>query len=253
LSSIIIPFIVVACCCGSALIGIVLHKKLPESHFDSDSRDVVKSVMGIVATMIALVLSLLIASAKSYYDTQSTEIEQLAANVVELDRVLVLYGPETAAARIVLRQAITAAHDRVWPSDSITSANLDPSTGRGNVQTFIDMIERLTPTNDAQRRAQAEAFQVVGALSHTRMLMFEQAGGSISWPLLVVLISWVSVLFAGFGLFARVHAVIVGALIIGALSVASAVFLILEFSQPYAGFMRVSDTAIRAALVQMNQ
>ncbi len=209
--------------------------------------------MGIVATMIALVLSLLIASAKNSYDTQSTEIEQLATNIVQLDRILVLYGPETNNARVVLRQAVTAARDRIWPKDKDPSGNLDPSVGRGYVETFIDMMEHLSPSTDTQRRAQSSALQIVGALSHTRMLMFEQIGGSISGPLLVVLISWVSVLFLGFGLFARVHVVIVGALIIGSLSVASAVFLILELSEPYAGFMRVSDAAVQSALVQLSR
>ncbi len=208
--------------------------------------------MGIVATMVALVLSLLIASAKTSYDTQATEIEQLAAGSVQLDRILAIYGSEANPARTVLRQAITAAHDRVWPADTVTPANLDPAVGQAYFRTFVAMIESLSPVNDAQRRAQSEAFQTAGQLSHARMLMFEQSAGSVSWPLLVVLISWVSVLFAGFGLFARVHVVIIGALFIGALSVASAVFLILELSQPYAGFMRVSDHAIRAALVQMS-
>jgi hypothetical protein len=252
LSSLAIAVVVVLCCCTSAVIGIVLHIKLPAHHFDNDSKDVVKSVMGIVATMVALVLSLLIASAKSSYDTQSTELEQLGTNVVQLDQLLVLYGPETKDARAVLRQAIAAAHDRIWPEDKHLSGNLDTSMGQGYIRTFVDMVEHLSPTTDAQRRAQSSALQMVGSLTHARMLMFEQSAGSISWPLLVVLISWVSVLFAGFGLFARVHAVVVGALIIGALSVASAIFLILELSEPYAGFMRISDAAFQAALVQMS-
>ena len=108
MNSLVLSVIVVACCCITATVGIILRIKLPDEHFDADSKDVVKSVMGIVATMAALVLSLLIASAKTTFDTQSTEMQQLAANIVQLDQALELYGPETSNARQLLRRAVTA-------------------------------------------------------------------------------------------------------------------------------------------------
>ena len=212
-----------------------------------------KAVMGIVATMSALVLGLLIASAKNSYDTQATEMQQLAAHVVQLDRVLTLYGPETQRARHLLRQAVAVAHDRIWPPDDRQSATLDPSVSQDDANALYDTIESLSPTTEAQRRAQSAALQMGGELANTRMLMFEQVNGSFSWPLLVVLISWISVLFLGFGLLARFHIVIAVTLIVGALSVASAIFLMLELSQPYQGLMRIPDTALRAALAHMGQ
>jgi hypothetical protein len=253
LSSLVIPSLVFVCCCASAALGIVLHVKLPDGHFDTDSKDVVKSVMGIIATMTALVLSLLIASAKSTYDTQSSEMQQLAANVVQLDRALALYGADAADARKLLRQAVIAAHDRIWPGDDHRRANLDPAAGRDDVQAFFSIMESLTPATDVQRHAQSAALQLVASLTHTRMLMFEQIDSTISWPLLVVLIFWVSVLFLGFGLFARLQVIVAGTLFIGALSVASAVFLMLELSQPYQGLLQISDSPVRAALGQISR
>jgi len=251
MSAFAVAFVIVVCCCTSAAIGIVLHSRLPDDHLDSDSKDVVKLVMGVIATMVALVLGLLIASAKSTYDVQAAEMQKLAADIVQLDRILMVYGPETRDARTLLRQTVAAALERIWPADEHQAANLDPSASRGDVIAFYGMLENLAPTTDSQRRAQSAALALVAGLAQTRILMFEQTAGSVSLPLLVVLISWISVLFVGFGLFARAHITIAVTILVGALSVASAVFLILELNEPYQGFLRIPDTSVQAALEQI--
>ena len=68
-----------------------------------------------------------------------------------------------------------------------------------------------------------------------------------------MLVFWVSVLFLGFGLFARFNATVTVALLVGALSVAGAIFLILELSEPYHGLMRISDEPLRNAMAQIDQ
>jgi len=103
----------------------VLHVKLPDRHLDADSRDVVKLVMGLIATMAALVLSLLIASANSSYDRQSSELKALSANIILLDRTLKLYGPGAKEARDGLRDAIVQTHDRIWSPEGVRPENLD--------------------------------------------------------------------------------------------------------------------------------
>jgi len=253
MSSAVISILVVICCCASAAIGITLHIKLPDRHFDSDSKDVVKSVMAVVATMAALVLGLLIASAKSSFDTQATDIQQLSANVVQLDRVLALYGSETGEARKLLRGMVIGTHERIWPADANQKLDLNPSGNWGFAQPLYVSLEKLSPANDTQRRAQTMALGLAAELSHARLLMFEQIGGATSWQLLVVLIFWLSVLFLGFGLFARPSIIIVGAFLVGSVSVGSAFFLILELSQPYGGFMQVPDIAVQKALVELNR
>jgi hypothetical protein len=253
LSALTIAFAAFVCCSGAAMAGMVLHRKLPDHHLDGDSKDVVKLVMGLIATMAALVLGLLIASAKSGYDTQTTELQQVSAGLVQLDRTLALYGPETRQARDSLKQSVTISLERIWPSDRRHPANLEPMLTRGQADAFYAELENLVPTTEGQRRAQNSALQLGAGLAQTRILMFEQLGGSVSWPLLCVLVFWLSVLFLGFGLFARFHITITVALIIGALSVAGAIFLILELSQPYQGLMRISDTPLRSALAQMDR
>ena len=127
MSSFAIATVVLGCSFGAALIGMVLHIKLPDHHLDSDSRDVVKLVMGLIATMSALVLSLLIASANSSYDRQSSELKALATNVLLLDRTLKFYGPGAKEARNGLREAIVQTHDRIWSREGVRPENLELS------------------------------------------------------------------------------------------------------------------------------
>jgi hypothetical protein len=177
---------------------------LPDRHIDNDSKDTVRLVMGLIATMAALVLSLLISSANSSYDTQAAGLRQMSSDIAQLDRMLVLYGPEAQEIRGMLRQAVIAAHPRVWPSDGSQPPNLDPSLGRAQTDAFFAKLHNLTPKTAAQSRAQDAALQLAATLTKMRILMYEQLGGSVSGPLLAVLIFWVSVLFLGFSLFCAV-------------------------------------------------
>ncbi len=253
MSALIIATVVFICCFGAALAGMVLHVKVPDHQLDGDSKEVVKLVMGLIATMAALVLSLLIASAKSSYDTQATELQQISANIVQLDGILELYGPETKEIRSALRQTVMEADQRIWHADQGAKAIMDSSHIRDGAALFYAKLHGLSPTNGQQRSAIASALQIGSALGHTRILMFEQSGDSIPWLLEGILLFWVSMLFMGFGLFARSHVTIIAAFLVGAISVASATFLILELSQPYDGMMRLSDAPLRSALAIIDQ
>ena len=253
MSALTTAFVVFACCASSALAGMVLCIKVPDHHLDDDSKDVVKLVLGLVATMVALVLGLLIASANSSFNTQSTELRELTANAMQLDHALALYGPETREARDTFRQLVTAMHQRIWPADGSSTIAPDPSLSRDQVDAFYQQLKSLVPKTEAQRGAQTTALDLGRALAQTRLLMFEQLDGSTSWPLLVVLVFWVSVLFLGFGLLAPLHTTNAVVLTIGALSVAGAIFLILELSQPYVGLIHVSDASVRNLLAGMGR
>ena len=202
--------------------------------------------------MAALVLSLLIASANSSYNEQSSELQSMSANVVLLDRLLMLYGPETAPVRVELRGALQVTHDRVWPPEQNQRGSLDPGALKGSATAFVEQLEDLTPKTEAQRGMQNRALQLSETIGQTRLLMFAQrSGGSVSWPFLTVLVFWICVLFLGFGLFARANATVVVALLVGTLSVSGAVFLIMELNTPYQGFMKISDAPLRAAMQQI--
>jgi hypothetical protein len=231
----------------------VLHVKLPDHHLDQDSRDVVKLVMGLIATMSALVLSLLIASANSSYDQQSSELKVLSTNILLLDRTLKFYGPGATEARDGLRDAIRQTHDRIWSPDGVRPENLDSRATRNSVNANIEQLLRLSPKTDAERMMQSRAVQESESITQSRLAMFEQLDSSISWPFLTVLVFWICMLFLGFGLFARFNPTVTVALVVGALSVAGAIFLILELSEPYRGLMRISDEPLRNAIDQIDQ
>jgi Protein of unknown function (DUF4239) len=247
-SSVAIGLIVFGCVLSGAVVGSLLHRVLPTTHRDGDSKDVIKLVMGLIATIAALVLGLLIASAHSAYDTQESEVRQLAVHLVLLDRILAHYGPEAADARAGLREVVTADVQRIWPDEGVGSAKMPSPELRVRGEDVFTMIAKLTPRNDEQRFGQSRALQLMTDMANTRRLMAEQAGGSLSWPFFVVLVFWLVVLFLGFGMFARMNATVFVAFVVGAASVAGAIFLILEMNHPYSGMMRISDAPIHNAL-----
>ena len=242
---------VFACVFGGALLGMALRGLLPDGHLSADSKDVVRLGMGLLATMAALVLSLLIASAKGSYDTQRNEVTQLAANVVLLDRVLAHYGPESKDSRDLLRRYVSYVLQQMWTTTGSPSTELNLA-GAG-AEAVYESIQGLSPQNDAQRALRADARQIVIDLGRTRSLLVAQSGSTIPLPFLVILTFWVTVLFASFGLFAPRNVTVVATLFVCALSVAGAIYLILELDQPFQGFIHISSAPLRAALAHLGQ
>jgi Protein of unknown function (DUF4239) len=243
-SPIQVSAIIFLCIFGSAILGVWLHSVLPERLLDADTKDVVKLGVGLVGTMAALLLSLLVASAKSSYDTRSTEVTQMAANVVLLDRVLAHYGPATGQIRSILKIAIARLIDQVWSKEG--KEDTLPSQAAGNV--VYDKIQELEPHSDGQRALQSQAESVMVSFAQTRLLLFAQSGSSISRPFLVVVVFWLSMLFVSFGLFAPRNATAIVTLFVAAISVAGALFLILELDHPFSGLIQISSTPLRTAL-----
>jgi hypothetical protein len=251
MSSIAISGIVFGCVFGGALLSMYLGTILPKHHLSTDSKGIIQLGTGLIATMAALVLGLLIASAKNSYDTRKRELVEVSATIALLDRVLAHYGPEAKEARGLLRRSVITAIDQMWPQESSGPAQLEP-TAIG-AQGLVDKIQELSPQNDAQRSLQAQAFSLAVALGHTRWLMFEQSGGSIPMPVLVVLVFWLTLLFVSFGLYAPANATVVMTLLVCALSVAGAIFLILELDLPFEGLMQVPSTPLRNVLTHLGQ
>ena len=124
--------IVFGCLVGAVLLGRALRRVLPKDHLTADSRDTIKLAMGLVATMAALVLGLLVSSAKGSYDTERSEVIQMAAKVTFLGRVLADYGPEAAGVRARLRETVEEAIQQMWPGEMRRPAHLAPDTQAGN-------------------------------------------------------------------------------------------------------------------------
>jgi hypothetical protein len=184
--------------------------------------------MGLVATMAALVLGLLVASAKSAYDAQKNGLDQISANLVLLDSVLAQYGPNAQEARDVLRQIVTVALERLWPEDAAQTATLAAPGSVARGRSLYGKIQGLSPQNDMQRRLQSDALRITTELGQARWLLAAQGeSGSVPMPFLVILLFWLAVLFVSFGLFAPPNATVIATLFLCALSVSGAIFLIL--------------------------
>jgi hypothetical protein len=246
-----IRLIVFACVFGGALFGIFLRGVLPERHLSADSKDTVRLGMGLIGTMTALVLGLLVASAKTFYDTQSSELTEMSAKIVLLDRVLAHYGPETKEVRDLLHGAVARTLDRLWPQDSRQHPQMEPTAAGGEI--ILDKIQALSPKNDTQRSLQAQALNMAIDLGKMRWLMFEQGGSFISVPLLATLVFWLAIIFSSFGLFAPRNATAIATLFICALSVSGAIFLILEMYTPFEGLMQISSAPLRSALAHLGK
>jgi len=245
--------IVLVCVFGGALLGMYLRTRLSQHHLSSESKDLVRLGVGLIGTMSALVLGLLVASAKGSYDTQRSELIQMSSKIVVLDRVLAHYGPETKEARDLLRLTVTGMLEQFWPGSVPRRVERKlPGTG-GAGESFFDKVQALAPQNDAQRSLQTQAISLAMDMGQTRWLMFEQAESSISMPLLVVVVFWLTIIFMSFGLFAQPHALAIGVLFISAISVSAAIFLILELDQPFGGLIQISSAPLRNALALLGR
>lgn len=252
MSPMTISWIVFGCVFGGSLAGMLIHRIVPEHHLGADSKDVMKLAMGVLATMSALVLALLISSAKTSHDTQSNEITQMAADFIQLDRVLAHYGPETKDARALLYATVAQGLGQAQ-SVSGHSQALDSAATTSSADSFFEKIQQLQPRSDFQRSLYAQAMQISAELSRNRSLLLEQTAGSIPMPFLVVLIFWLSMLFTGFGIFAPSNSTVIGVLLVCALSIAGAIFLILEMDRPFEGLIQISSAPLRNALAHLGK
>jgi hypothetical protein len=236
---------------GATLLGMRLHAALPDHHLSADTKDTVRVGMGLVATMTALLLGLLIASAKGSYDNQRTQVILMSAKISFLDRVLVMYGPETAETRKLLRLSTDGLIQKLWPDNSSQEAQVDPAISTG--QALFSSIHKLTPQNDEQRALKAEAQDTVTDLSKTRWLLFAQSDTSIPKPLLIMVIVWLAIISLSFGLFAPTNKTAIVTMIIVSLLVSSALFLILELDRPFDGVIQIHSAPMYNALSNLGR
>ena len=251
MSYIVTSFITCCLIFGAGLLGMLLRRALPEDHLSDASKDVVKLGVGLIGTMAALVLGLLIYSAKAVYDAQSTALLKMSANIILLDRALERYGPEAQPPRELLRGEVVHIMDRLWPKQMSEMAQLAP-TGRLSGVVY-DSIVSLSPKDDRQRLFRSEALALATEIGQARWLMYEQGTTMVSKPLVVMVVFWLMFIFLTWGLFAPVNGTVIATFFIAAFSVSAALFLVQEMYMPYAGIIRLSSTPMRAALSQLGQ
>jgi hypothetical protein len=252
--SIIIGLITFVCVFGGALLGMYLRNTLPDHHLRDDSKDAMKAGIAIVATLAALVLGLLISSAKDSLDAMNTAFTQSGAKIIMLDRVLNFYGPETKEIREQLRDNVQSMVDRIQHKGKTTKIKTQPSTGKANeMELIVDNLRSLTPQNESQRQLQAQALQIGNDLLQSRWLIMEQAQITLPVTFLVILIFWLTILFISSGLFSPYNSTVIIVLLVCSLSVSSAIFLVEDMSRPFQGTMKVSSAPLVKALDRLSR
>ena len=232
-----------------------LRSILPKDHLDAESKDTVKVGIGLIATMTALVLGLVTAAAKSSFDSGSVAVKQAAMNILAVDRVLARYGSETAEIRKGLKDLLAARIDAIWSHglSEPSRMNQRPSkAGFTSAEEVAEAIRALKPRDDLQRAAQSRASDLIETVLQARWLAALGVQSSVPLPFLSVLVFWLTITFTSFGVFAPRNVTVLVVLFVCAVSVSSALFMVLELDGPFDGLIKVSPDPLRYALSHIN-
>ena len=209
---------------------------------------------GLVSLLLAIVLGTLVGTSFAFFGAQKTELEALSAQILEFDKALAQYGPETKPARDRMKQAAQHAYDAFWGGGEVDPKVLTVADALEEWQASRTFLASLNPTSDAQKQAIALANTLANQIEHGRVLMNLQiAGPPVSPGLVIVLLIWAVLLFFATGLFAQSGPLVISALTFGAICVAFAIFLILELGRPYTGTFRVSPAALEKVIAYIDK
>ena len=229
-----------------AAVGMVLRRALPADLLEGGSKEAIRLGAGFLSTLAALVIGLMIASAKNTYDSQNTNIRQLGTNAVLVDQMLTKYGADAKAARTLLREIIPSATARIWREN--VSGNGSTLVISETAERFYNAVEGLKPANAEQTSLKSRIIQLTTDMGRTRLLVFTQGEDAIPLPFFIVLVFWLVAIFASFSLFAEPGPIVIASTLVFALSVSSALFLIVDLSHPFQGLMQISNRHLHMVL-----
>lgn len=253
MSSLVLGGLVFLFLSAATAVGMLIRDRLPGHHLNMDSKEVIRLATAVVGTLSALAIGLLIASAKTAYDNAEIEMRSSVARIVLLDRVMAHYGPETANARSLLRQLVERRLSQGWSASTTDQQSGGSVAEYQGIEAVQSELRSLSPRDDAQRTLQARAIEVSGMIAEAHWLLVESGDEGLPWAFLTVLVFWLSLLFATFGLQAPPNATVACILLVCALSVAGAVFLITDMANPYRGVIRISGAPLQSALERLGQ
>jgi len=250
LSSLAIAVTVTGLITLGGVLGLALQRVLPERYTMDRARDMIGGVVGQLTLLLVLVNGLLIWTAYGVYSNQQTELQTIAARALEFDLEMRQYGPEADEGRNILRLDLVWAHEQFWGDDLTRAAAYDASyKAMGNMSKFLDGLEPKTPAQTNLLTAARANYAFIG---EQRLLMSLQAATPVPWPLIYAVTFWSSLMFASMGLLSKLSSMSVAMLVLGSASIGLAIFLILEFSKPYTGSIRVSPATLEQAIIQLD-
>lgn len=250
-SHMVVLLIVFFCTFGGAVAGLLIRTILPPHHFNDEAKSAVNVAAATVSVLTALVISSLITSARGAFETTTAEVGELSANLILLDRVMAHYGPPVEPARDLLRRYTALKIEMTWPKDRTRKVVLDDPTALDLLESLQDELRNLEPRSGAERWLQSRALEVSGDLAQMRWKLVVQDVSVIPRPFLMVVLAWLTFLFATFGLFAPRNPTVITVFLVTSLSVSAAIVLILELDNPFHGFITVSADPMHNALAHL--
>jgi hypothetical protein len=251
MNSITVSLLVAGCILCGGVGGLYLHRVVPAGHLTRETHDVIKLGTGMLSVLASLVLGLLIATARTSYDATDQAIRSYAAELALLNETLRDYGGVASVPRDLLRQYTLAFLQQGWPRDGTRSAIVSDDGTRVLLEHVREAIRALKPVDKEQRALQDEAVSISVNLLRQRWALIERQGPSVQRVVLAVLVSWVTVIFASFGLSAPRNGTVVVAFLICSLAIGGSIFLILEMDQPLDGVMRISSAPVENVVALM--
>lgn len=252
MKDILIGIAVFAIIFGGALVGMLLGKVLPDPHMSTESRDAIRTIMAMLATLSAVVLGLLTGSSISSLAEKDGELRSAGVQFVMLDRTLAEYGPETAETRNLLKQLLAARISQIWPEEGGSVSLTALGSGPGIILVQRDLFG-LAPRTEQQRWLRSNALEITNTIAESRWTTVEQIGSRFPWAFFIVVVGWLAVIFASFGIFAPRNGSVVAALLVAALALAGPTFMMLEMDQPYGGLVKIPSSSLRVALDQLGE
>ena len=248
---------------ASSALGLIVQPYLSEHHRSRETMELIRLVVAMLVTFTALVLGMLTTSVKSSFDKADSGMKGFAAELIQLDESLRQYGGEAASAREQLRNYTAAVIASIWFEEVTPPSNYYPkglphgmseSLALGDKLNQVGlMIRQLEPQYAMRRQLVADCIQRFNRVTERRWQLIEDAGGVISVPFASVVILWLAIVFASFGLNAPRNALVCVTISIAAVSIASVIYLILDLDSPFTGVIAVSSHAMRGALAHLSR
>jgi hypothetical protein len=235
--------------------GLVLQRILPEKFTTGGPRDMIGAVVGLLTLLSALVLGLLIWTAYGVYAGQNLAVQTLAAKVLQLDLALEDYGPDAMPLRAQIRQNLGKTIDEIWGANQSDSSFVAKnfSAAVESLRNRDKALSELHPSSDAEKQALAAATSIVDAIGQSRLQMSFALSNPVSYPLILMVVGWATLLFCGYGLMSKGNPMSIAAGAVGAIAIASAIYLILDLSAPYSGAFRASAAPLEQVLAVMGK
>ena len=248
MSSIALAVAVAVVTFASGLLGLALQKRLPQTHLSAESKDMIRAVIGLLTLLLALVLGALVGHTYTSFAREKAELETMASRAMLVDQALAEYGPQAQPVRNLMKQALAQSHDLFWRGAAADPGQLKAEVALARWEPVASALEALDPITPAQKDALAGAKANFAQMEQTRLLMSLQLSSPVAWSLVASVILWSMFLFCGFGVLSGTNPTTIVAMALGAISVATAMFLILDLAAPYSGLFRVPASSLVQAI-----